>query len=84
MLKSTNIENIDLNNTSNDEIKSKIIPGSNVEIVGTSTDVKGKVIPTNPEFGFSVSQILKNGNLSILASEGLVLEIKPENVKIRK
>lgn len=72
-----NMENVSVEHTDN---KSKIIPGKKVKIVGTNVDVKGREIPENPEFGYSISQILANGNISVLAGEGIILELKPENI----
>lgn len=77
-------ENKEIINTPMGSVSLNINPGAKVEIIGVEADVKGQIIPKNPEFGFSVSQKLKNGNLAILAGEGIVLEVKPENVRNMK
>ena len=74
-------ENKEVVNTPLGSITLDIHPGTKVEIIGTKLDVNGKTIPVEQISPFIVSQKLKNGNLAILGDEGLILEIKPENVR---
>lgn len=79
-IKPEDIDNIEKVSVDHADNTFKIIPGKKVKIVGTNVDAKGREIPRNPEFGYSISQILANGNVSVLAGEGIILELKPENV----
>lgn len=93
MSKTENVTNVEMEqtkeavevvNTPMGSITLNVHPGANVEIIGITKDVKGRDIPKNPEFGFSISQKLKNGNYSVLASDGVILEIKPDNLRNKK